>query len=40
MAVITLNKQYKALTVSELEVIAHWEKRKAEKAVPSGKLAL
>ena len=40
MAIITLNKQCKSLTVSELKAIIHWEKRKADKSVPSGKPAL
>ena len=40
MDLLTLNKQCEAMTVSELKAIFHWEKRKADKAVPSGKPAL
>ena len=40
MDVLKLNKQCKALTVSELKDIVHWEKIKADEAVPSGKPAL
>ena len=40
IAVLTLNKQCEALTVSELKAIVHWEKRKADKAVPSSKTSI